>query len=51
MNRGINSSEGTNGFYAHMVYGNTKAWVKRVKNQAERASQMAVISKCHLKLC
>ncbi len=28
-----------------MVYGSTKAWVKKVKNQAERASQMAVISK------
>ncbi len=28
-----------------MVYGNTKAWVKRVKNKAERASQMAVINK------
>jgi hypothetical protein len=39
-------SEGkTDGFYAHMVYGNTRGWVKRVKNKAERASQMAVIQK------
>ena len=33
------------GFYAHMIYGSTKAWVKRVKNKAERASQMAVVNK------
>jgi hypothetical protein len=28
-----------------MIYGNTKAWVRKVKNKAERASQMAVIQK------
>jgi hypothetical protein len=33
------------GFYAHMIYGNTKAWIKRVRNVAERMSQNAVISK------
>jgi hypothetical protein len=39
-------SEGkTDGFYAHMIYGSTKAWVRKVKNKAERASQMAVIQK------
>ena len=39
-------SEGkTDGFYAHMVYGNTRGWVKKVKNKAERAASMAVIQK------
>jgi hypothetical protein len=39
-------SEGkSDGFYAHMIYGSTKAWVRKVKNKAERASQMAVIQK------
>ena len=33
----------TDGFYAHMVYGNTRGWVKKVKNKAERAASMAVI--------
>ncbi len=41
----LGSDSKSDGFYAHMVYGNTKAWVKRVKNKAERASQMAVINK------
>jgi hypothetical protein len=35
----------TDGFYAHMVYGNTRGWVKKVKNKAERAASMAVIQK------
>jgi hypothetical protein len=39
-------SEGkTDGFYAHMVYGNTRGWVKKVRNKAERAASMAVIQK------
>jgi hypothetical protein len=41
----LGSDSKSDGFYAHMVYGNTKAWVKKVKNKAERASQMAVINK------
>jgi hypothetical protein len=28
-----------------MIYGSTRAWVKRVKNIAERSAQSAVISK------
>jgi len=40
------SSDGkTDGFYAHMVYGSTKAWVRKVKYKAEKASQMAVFQK------
>jgi ribosomal protein L17 len=41
----LSSEAKADGFYAHMIYGSTKAWVKRVKNLAERASQMAVINK------
>lgn len=41
----LGSDGKTDGFYAHMVYGNTKAWVRKVKNRAEKASQMAVIQK------
>lgn len=41
----LNSDSKTDGFYAHMIYGSTKAWIKRVKNIAERSAQMAVISK------
>jgi len=41
----LNSDSKTDGFYAHMIYGSTKAWVKKVKNVAERSAQMAVISK------
>jgi hypothetical protein len=28
-----------------MVYGNTRGWVKKVRNKAERAASMAVIQK------
>jgi len=41
----LGSDSKSDGFYAHMIYGSTKAWVKRVKNIAERSAQMAVISK------
>ena len=41
----LNSDSKTDGFYAHMIYGNTRAWVLKVKNKAERASQMAVIQR------
>jgi hypothetical protein len=41
----LGSDGKTDGFYAHMVYGNTKAWVRKVKNKAEKASQMAVFQK------
>ena len=41
----LNNDSKTDGFYAHMIYGSTKAWIKRVKNIAERSAQMAVISK------
>jgi len=41
----LNSDSKTDGFYAHMIYGSTKAWIKRVKNIAERSAQMAVINK------
>ena len=41
----LNSDSKTDGFYAHMIYGSTKAWIKRVKNIAEKSAQMAVISK------
>ena len=41
----LGSDGKTDGFYAHMIYGSTKAWVRKVKNKAERASQMAVIQK------
>ncbi len=41
----LNNDSKTDGFYAHMVYGSTKAWVRKVKNKAEIASQMAVFQK------
>jgi hypothetical protein len=41
----LGSDGKTDGFYAHMVYGNTRGWVKKVKNKAERAASMAVIQK------
>jgi hypothetical protein len=41
----LGSDSKSDGFYAHMIYGSTKAWVKRVKNIAERSAQIAVISK------
>lgn len=41
----LSNDNKTDGFYAHMVYGNTRAWVQKVKNKAERASQSAVIQK------
>jgi len=43
MNRGINSSEGTNGFYAHMVYGSTRAWYNKIVVKARNLSREKVI--------
>jgi hypothetical protein len=28
-----------------MIFGSTKAWISKVRNKAQRASQMAVINK------
>lgn len=39
----LNSDSKTDGFYAHMIYGSTRAWVLKVKNKAERSAQLAVI--------
>jgi len=41
----INSTEGTNGFYAHMVYGSTKAWYNRIVVKARNLSREQVIKK------
>lgn len=41
----LNSESKTDGFYAHMIFGSTKAWISKVRNKAQRASQMAVINK------
>jgi hypothetical protein len=41
----LGSDSKSDGFYAHMIYGSTRAWVKRVKNIAERSAQSAVINK------
>jgi hypothetical protein len=43
MNRGVNSSEGTNGFYAHMVYGSTRAWYNKIVVKARNLSREKVI--------
>ena len=43
MNRGTNSSEGTNGFYAHMVYGSTRAWYNKIVVKARNLSREKVI--------
>jgi hypothetical protein len=43
MNKGINSSEGTNGFYAHMVFGSTRAWYNKIVVQARNLSREKVI--------
>lgn len=43
MNRGINSSEGTNGFYAHMVFGSTRAWYNKIVVKARNLSREKVI--------
>ncbi|WP_248807866.1 hypothetical protein, partial [Klebsiella pneumoniae] len=39
----INSTEGTNGFYAHMVYGSTKAWYNRIVVKARNLSREQVV--------
>lgn len=41
----LNSDAKTDGFYAHMIFGSTKAWISKVRNKAEKASRMAAISK------
>ncbi len=43
LNRGINSTEGSNGFYAHMVYGSTKAWYNKIVVKARNLSREQVI--------
>ena len=43
MNRGINSEEGANGFYAHMVFGSTKAWTNKIVVRARNLSREKVI--------
>ena len=45
LNRGINSTEGTNGFYAHMVYGSTKAWYNKIVVKARNLSREQVVKK------
>jgi hypothetical protein len=41
----LSSEDKTDGFYAHMVFGSTKAWISKVRNKAEKGSQNAVINK------
>jgi hypothetical protein len=41
----LNSDSKTDAFYAHMIYGSTRAWVLKVKNKAERSAQLAVIQR------
>jgi len=41
----INSTEGTNGFYAHMVYGSTKAWYNKIVVKARNLSREQVVKK------
>lgn len=41
----LNSESKSDGFYAHMIFGSTKAWISKVRNKAEKASQMAAIGK------
>tara|TARA_R110000822_G_scaffold146433_1_gene285532 strand:- start:635 stop:1216 length:582 start_codon:yes stop_codon:yes gene_type:complete len=41
----LNNESKTDGFYAHMIYGSTKAWISNVRNKAERATKITAINK------